>query len=143
MMEMQSSIKASDSTEVKRQNVATGAVFAHDSMMLSLGQAQVPGLRNINHAHRLKQVDKQGKVRVIKNTMAGVLDCLRWNEERVFQRIWDKKDGTALIFFSNVIQDVQTYVNSSMTCPAPNIHWFLDHERMRQKGCRQHAEEIF
>ena len=52
--------------------------------MLSLGHAQVQGLRNIHHVHCLKQVDKMGKVRVIKKTMAGVLDYLRWNEERVF-----------------------------------------------------------
>ena len=61
--------------EVRRQKEATiEAVFTHGSMMLSLGQAQVPGLRNIHHVHRLKQVDKLGKIRVIKKTMAGVPD---------------------------------------------------------------------
>ena len=42
----------------------------------------------------------------------------------------EKEDGTALVFFSNVIHDIQTYVNNWMTCPAPNIHWFLI-----KKGC--------
>ena len=78
MMEMQSSIKVSDSREVKRQKERTiEAVFTHGSMMLSLGQAQVPGLRNINYVHHLRQVDKQGNVRVIKKNMVGVLDYLR------------------------------------------------------------------
>ena len=64
MMEMQSTVKASDSMEVRRQKEATiEAAFTHGSMMLSLGHAQVPGLRNIHHVHRLKQVDKMGKVR--------------------------------------------------------------------------------
>ena len=75
-------------------------------MILSLGHAQVPGLRNIHHAHHLKQVDKRGKVRVIKKTMAGLLDHLRWNEEIVFQSVWEKEDDTALVFFSNIIQDI-------------------------------------
>ena len=88
MMEMQSHVKVSDSVEVRRQKEATiDAVFTHGSMMLSLGQAQVPGLRNTHHAHRLKKVDKQGKVRVMKKIMAGILDYLRWNNERVFQSI--------------------------------------------------------
>ena len=89
--------------------------MAHGSMMLSLGQAQAQGLRNIHHVHRLKQVDKQGKARVINKTMAGVLDYLRWNDERVFQSIWEKEDGSALVFFSNVIQDIQAYVHNWMT----------------------------
>ena len=100
MMEMQSPVKASDSMEVRRQKESTiEAVFTHGSMMLSLGQDQVPGLRNIHHVYRLKQVDKLGKVRVIKTPIAGVLDYLRWNDERVFQSIWEKKDGTPLAFF--------------------------------------------
>ena len=62
MTEMQSSIKASDSMEVRRQkDNITEAVFTHGSMMLSLGEAQVPGLRNINHIHHLRQVDKQAR----------------------------------------------------------------------------------
>ena len=90
MMEMQSPIKASDSMEVRRQKEKNiGALFTHGSMMLSLGQAQVPGLRNINHVHQLGQVDNQGKVRVVKKTMASVLEYLRWNEEKVFQSIWE------------------------------------------------------
>ena len=107
MMEMQNTVKASDSMEVSRQKEATiDAVMAHGSMMLSLGHAQVPMLRNIHHVHRLKQVDKMGKVRVIKKTMAGLLDHLRWNEEIVFQSVWEKEDDTALVFFSNIIQDI-------------------------------------
>ena len=67
MMEIQSSVKACDSMEVRRQKERTiEAAFTHGSMMLSLGQAQVPGPRNINHVHYLGQVDKQGKVRVVK-----------------------------------------------------------------------------
>ena len=98
MMEMQSSVKASDSMEVRRQKERTiEAVFIHGSMMLSLGQAQVPGLRNINHVHHLRQVDKQVKVRVVKKTMTGVLEYLRWNEERVFESIWEKGGGSALL----------------------------------------------
>ena len=61
MMEMQSTVKTSNSMEARRQKEATiaiDAVMAHDSNMLSLWHAQVPGLRNIHHVHRLKQVDK-------------------------------------------------------------------------------------
>ena len=100
--------------------------------MLSLGQAQVPGLRNINQVHHHRQVDKQGRVRVIKKNIAGVLEYLRWNEEKRknFQSIWEMEDGTVLVFFSNVIQDIQSYVNNWMTCPTANIYWFLI-----KKGC--------
>ena len=67
MMEMQSSHKASDSMEVKRTKDKTiDAVKAHGSMMLSLGQAQIPGLHNINKVHCLRKVDKNGRVRIIK-----------------------------------------------------------------------------
>ena len=62
--------------------------------------------------------------------MAGVLEYPRRNEERVFRSIWEKELGTVLVFFSNVIQDIQTYGNNWMTFPAPNIHWFLT-----KKGC--------
>ena len=100
MMEMQSIVKASGSIEVRRQQEATiDAAMAHGSMMLSLEHAQGPGLRNMHHVHCLKQVDKMGKVRVIKKTMAGVSNYLRWNEKRVFQRVWEKEDETALAFF--------------------------------------------
>ena len=51
-------------------------------------------------------------------------------EKGSFQSVWEKEDGTALAFFSNVIPDIQTYVDNWMTCPAPNIHRFLT-----KKGC--------
>ena len=62
MTEMQGVLKVSDSIEVKRQKEKNiEAVYAHGSMMLSLGQAQIPGLRNISHIHLLRQVDKMGR----------------------------------------------------------------------------------
>lgn len=94
-------------------------------MMLSLGHAQVLGPRNMNHVHHLKQVDKKGTVRVVKKTMASMLEYLRWNDERIFQSVWEKEDESALVFFSNVILDIQAYVDNWMTCPAANICWFL------------------
>ena len=103
MMEMQSTVKASDSMKIRRQKEATiDAVFAHDSIMLILGHAQIPGLRNIHHVHRLKQMDKMGKVRVIKKTMAEVLNYLRWNDERVFQSVWEKGRWNSFGVFSQM-----------------------------------------
>ena len=68
MMEMQSNHKASHSMETKRTKDKTiEAVKAHGSMMLSLGQAQIPGLYNINKVHHLRQVDRNGKARTIKS----------------------------------------------------------------------------
>ena len=67
MMKMQSNHKASNSMEVKRTKDKTiEAVKAHGSMMLSLGQAQIPGLYNINKVHHLRQVDRNGEVRILK-----------------------------------------------------------------------------
>ena len=99
-------------------------------MMLSLGQAQIPGLRNVNQVHHLKQVDKKGKVRVVKKSMASILDYLRWDDERVFQSSWVMEDGTMIVLFSNVIKDTKAYVTNWMMCPAANIHWFLG-----KRGC--------
>ena len=74
--------------EVKRIKEKTiDLVKAHGSMMLSLGQAQIPGLHNINEVHRLRKTDKNGRVRIIKKSVAGVLDYLKWDEERVFQSV--------------------------------------------------------
>lgn len=85
-------------------------------MMLSLGQAQVPGLRNINHVHYLRQVDKKAMSGWQKRPWLACWNMyLRWNDERVFQSIWEKEDGSALVFFSNVIQDIQAYVHNWMT----------------------------
>ena len=75
--------------------------------------------------------------------MAGLLDYLRWNDERVFQSIWEKEDGTALVFFSNVIQDIQTHVNNWMTCPAPNIHWFLIKKRCDEEDVDNMLKKCF
>ena len=62
MMEMQSGHKASDSMEIKRTKDKTiEAVKAHGSMMLSLGQAQILCLHNINKVHHLRQEDKMAK----------------------------------------------------------------------------------
>ena len=62
IMEMQSNHKASNSMEIKRTKDKTiEAVKAHGSMMLSLGQAQIPGLWNVNKIHLLKQVDKKAR----------------------------------------------------------------------------------
>ena len=35
------------------------------------------------------------------------------------------EDGSVMAFFSNVILDIETYVDNWMMCPAANIHWFL------------------
>ena len=43
--------------------------------------------------------DKRSKVRVIKKTMAGVLDYLRWNEERVFSECLEKGRWNSLGIF--------------------------------------------
>ena len=79
-MGIQGAQKASDSMEAKRQKGETiDAVYAHGSMMLSLGQAQIPGLGNVNQINLLKQLDKKGKVRVVKNHMTSILNYFRWD----------------------------------------------------------------
>ena len=126
MMEMQSSHRASDSMDVKRTRDKTiESVKAHGSMMLSLGQAQIPGLHNANKVHHLRKMDKNGKVRIIKKSVAGILEYLKWEEEKVFQSVWELEDGTVLVFFSNVILDIETYVDNWMPCPTAQIYWFL------------------
>lgn len=105
--------------EVKRvKDKPIDAAKAHGSMMLSLGQAQIPGLHNINKVYRLRKVDKNGKVRIIKKSVASVMDYLKWEEERVFQSVWELEDGSVLTFFSNVILDIETYVGNWVKCPA-------------------------
>ena len=78
IMGMQSNQKASDSMEIKRiKNETIDVVYAHGSMMLSLGQAQILGLYNINKVHHLRQVDRNGKVRILKKSIASILDYLK------------------------------------------------------------------
>ena len=62
--------------------------------------------------------------------MASVLVYLRWEDERVFQSVWECEDRLVLAYFSNVIKDIETYVDNWMMCPAANINWFLI-----KKGC--------
>ena len=124
IMEMQSSHKSSDSMEVKRiKDKTIDSVKSHGIMMLSLGQAQIPGLHNINKVYRLRKVDKNGKVRIIKKSVASIMDYLKWEEERVFQSVWELEDGSVLTFFSNVIPDIKTYVSNWVKCPAAQIFW--------------------
>ena len=119
IMEMQSNHKASDSMEIKRMKDKTiEAVYAHGSMMLSLGQARIPGLYNINKVHHIKQEDRNGKVRTLKKSIASILDYLKWDDERVFQSVWEMEDGSVMVFFVNVILNIETYVDSWMMCPA-------------------------
>ena len=44
--------------------------------------------------------------------MASILDYLKWDEERVFQSVWELEDGSVLVFFSNAILDIKTYVDN-------------------------------
>ena len=81
-------------------------------MMLSLGQAQIPGLRNTSQIHLLRQVDKVARGKVIKKSTASVLDYLRWKDERVFLSVWECKDESVLAYFSNVIKDIEIYVDN-------------------------------
>ena len=93
--------------------------------MLSLGHAQILGSRKINRVHHLKQVNRKGKTRVIKKPMASILNCLKWDEGRVFQRVWPMEDGSVMVFFPNVIKDIEMYVTNWMVYLAANLHWFL------------------
>ena len=94
----------------KRKNIE--AVHVHGSMMLILGQAQILGLRNISQIHLLRQVDKKGRRKNIKKSMTSVLDYLRWEDERVFQSVWECDNESVLAYFSNVIKDIETYVEN-------------------------------
>ena len=44
--------------------------------------------------------------------------------------MWEVEDGSVLAFFSNVIPEIETYVDNWMMCPAANLYWFLI-----KKGC--------
>ena len=44
--------------------------------------------------------------------MASELGYLRWEDERVFQNVWEYKDGSVLAYFSNVIKDIEIYVDN-------------------------------
>ena len=67
---------------------------------------------NINKVHHLRQVARNGKVRILKKSIASILDYLKWDNERVFQSVWEMEDGSVLVFFSNVIQDIETYADN-------------------------------
>lgn len=68
-MKMQGTQKASDSMEVKRRKEKTiDTLYARGSMMLIPGQAQIPGLGNVNQVHHLRQVDKRGKQIHVQHT---------------------------------------------------------------------------
>ena len=88
------------------------AAYAYGSMMPSLRQAQIQGLRNANQIYHLKQVGETSNVGVVKKSMASILDYLRWEDEKVFQSTWVMEDGTVLMFFPNVIKDIVTYVTN-------------------------------
>ena len=89
-MEMQSNHKSSDSVEVKRiKDKTIDSIKSHGSMQLCLGQAAIPGLHNITKVFRLRKVEKNGKVRIIKKSVASIMDYLKWEEERVFQSVWE------------------------------------------------------
>jgi len=99
-------------------------------MMLSLAHTYVPGLRNVDKIYRIKKLKKDRTFVMLKKSMAGILHYLKWEEEKVFQSVWTMEDGTAMVFFSNVIRDIQSYVMNWTMCPAANIYWFLV-----KKGC--------
>ena len=112
-------------------------------MMLRPRQAQIPGLRNLNHIHHLRQVDKKDNVRIVKKSMASVLDHLRWEDERVFQSTWECDDGSVLVFFSNIIKDIEIYANNWMMCHAANIHRFLAKKGRDKEDVNRMLEKCF
>ena len=133
---MQSSIKASDSMKVRRQKKKPLKQYLPMAAEPGAGS----GSRTEKHKSRpsLQTSRQTGRGQSDKNTMSGVLDISdgMMKESFRFQSIWEKEDGTALVFFSNVIQDIQTYINNWTTFPAPNIHWFLIKKNMRRRGCK-------
>ena len=48
-----------------------------------------------------------------------------------------------MVFFSNVIQGIQTYVNNRMTCPAPNIHWILIKKECDKEDVENMSKKCF
>ena len=130
-MVMQVPVREGDDMATKQmKNKTIDGVCAHGSFQLSLGHTIVPGMRNAEKVHRLKQLTKTGSTIKLKKTMAGILQYLQWEEDKVFQSVWTMEDGTAMVFFSNVIKDIETYVMNWTTCPAANIYYFL-----MRKGC--------
>ena len=130
-MEMQASVGGNDDMAAKqKKNKTIDAVYAHGSMQLSLGHTLIPGLRNVEKVHHLKQIKKNGSTIMIKKSISGILHYMKWEEDKVFQSVWTMEDGTAMDFFSNVIKEIETYVMNWTTCPAANIYWFLI-----KKGC--------
>ena len=55
---------------------------------------------------------RKGKVRILKKSMASILDYLKWDDERVFQSVWEMEDGAVMALFSNVIVDIETCVDN-------------------------------
>ena len=130
-MEMQAPIRDGDDMATKqKKNKTIDAICAHGSFQLSIGHTIVPGMRNVEKVHRLKQLTATGSTIMIKKSMASVLHYLQWEEDKVFQSVFTLEDGTAMVFFSNVIKDIETYVMNWTTCPAANIYYFL-----MRKGC--------
>ena len=65
---MQATIGANDDMDVKQKKEKTiDVVFAHGSMMLSLGHTHVPGLRNIEQKHYTKQTKLDGSKIMLKS----------------------------------------------------------------------------
>ena len=57
-------------------------------------------------------MDRNSKVRILKNSIASILDYLKWDDEGVFQGVWEMEDGSVMAFFSNAILDIETYVDN-------------------------------
>jgi hypothetical protein len=141
---MQSPVGGGDDMEAKQRKERTiQSVYAHGSMMLSLGHTYVPGLRNVDEIYRIKKLKKDGTSVILKKSMAGILQYLKWEEEKVFQSVWTMEDGTAMVFFSNVIRDIQSYVMNWTMCPAANIYWFLVKKGCNEEDVRNMLEGCF
>ena len=69
--------------------------------------------------------DRDGTTVVIKKNVSSILAYLTWEGKAVFQSAWELEDDSTMVFFSNVIRNIETYVKNRIQCPAANIYWFL------------------
>ena len=100
-------------------------MVTHGCLQLSLGYAHVPGLRNITKKHLLRKTETDGKEKLIRKSIAGVIAYMPWEGDNMFQSAWELEDILTMVFFSSVIDRIIDYVKNYILCPAANLYWFL------------------
>ena len=85
-LEMQTAVTTNNDMYVKQRKEKTiKVVYAHGSMMFSMGHTCVLGLRNIERIFRLRKVRRDDSTVILKKSMKSILGYLKWENKNVFR----------------------------------------------------------